>query len=88
MEDNIVVQATFPSTSRLNVSTVSRVEFYIDGGKVWREGLSPYYLGGDSSGRPNGYSIEALSSGAHILRVVVTATDNTTSSIQLTFFRR
>ena len=61
------------------------IEFYIDGQNVWTESSSPFYLGGDNKGNPNGYNVDSLSSGKHTIQAVAVLNDQTFSSNAISF---
>jgi hypothetical protein len=51
------------------VPSGSSVEYYVDDRVVDTESTSPYWLGGQKSSQPNGFSTNALGIGQHTLRV-------------------
>ena len=81
-----------PVTGRIVVSLplddrwgISRVEFLIDGEPVNTERRYPYYLGGDTEGRPHGFDASALPPGEHTLRAVAHSVSGAASEIEAAF---
>ncbi len=84
--------AAGPVTGRIVVSLplddrwgIHRVEFFIDGEPVNTERRYPYYLGGDTDGRPHGFDASKLAPGEHTLRAVAYSVSGATSEIETTF---
>ncbi|MEA3403906.1 MAG: hypothetical protein U9R79_21940 [Armatimonadota bacterium] len=81
-----------PVSGRIEVSLpiddrwgVDRVEFFIDGERVNVERRHPYYLGGDTGGRPHGYDTSRLEPGEHRLRAVAHSVAGSVSEAETTF---
>ncbi|MGD9495609.1 MAG: hypothetical protein AB7Y46_04790 [Armatimonadota bacterium] len=64
---------------------VREVEFLVDGERINIERRYPYYLGGDTDGRPAGFDTSRLTPGEHTLRTVVRSVSGATSEIEQTF---
>ena len=83
--NNQTVSGTIDVEVQVDSSSIDRVRFYLDGQFVWQEGKSPYFLGGDSNGVPNGFDTRAWSNGAHVLAVTVTENNGTTETRTIGF---
>jgi hypothetical protein len=64
---------------------VDQVEFFVDEERVNVERQEPYYLGGDTGGRPHGYDVGQLQPGEHTLRAVAHSLAGETVEQQVTF---
>ncbi len=81
-----------PVTGRIAVSLplndrwgIRKVEFLIDGEPVNTERRYPYYLGGDTDGRPHGFDTSKLARGEHTLRAVAYSVSGAAAEIEATF---
>ena len=68
-----------------DVALIDQVEFFVDGKRVNVERREPYYLGGDTDGRPHGYDAGKLEPGEHTLRAVAHSRDGDTVEAEVTF---
>lgn len=66
-------------------NTTRRVTFYVDDKQVNTESTAPYYLGGNSGSDINGYSVDELSAGNHVLKAVLEAVDGKSYEKTITF---
>jgi len=81
-----------PVTGTIEVSAsiddrhgVREVRFFIDGELINAERAFPYYLGGDTDGKPHGYDTTNLAAGEHTLRAVAVSVGGATSEFEATF---
>lgn len=80
-----------PVTGTIEVSAsiddrhgVREVRFFIDGEHVNTERRYPYYLGGDTDGKPHGFDTSRLAPGEHTLRAVAVSVGGATSAAEAT----
>lgn len=64
---------------------VREVQFFVDGEHINTERRFPWYLGGDTDGKPHGYDTSRLAAGQHTLRAVARSVSGATSEIEATF---
>lgn len=79
-----VAESIFVYASGL--SNAVSVSYSIDGRMVSSESLPPYWLGGQTAGAPNGFSINSAGNGTHVLSAIATLQDGnqlTSNSITL-----
>ncbi len=81
-----------PVTGRIEVSVLvddrwglREVRFFVDDEPVNVERSYPWFLGGDTDGRPGGYDTSKLARGEHTLRAVVVSVSGATSEARATF---
>ncbi|UFP95394.1 Ig-like domain-containing protein [Gloeobacter morelensis] len=69
--------------AKVSGSKPSEVQFLLDGKIVGTEYVSPYFLGGDNSGKPNGWSLNGLANGSHTLqaKAIVSGSAYTSSTV-------
>jgi hypothetical protein len=77
INDGATLSGSLIWTATPNGSAVSKVTFLIDGVVRWTEAFSPYFFNGDPSGA---LDTSTLTDGAHVLAVIVYATDGRTAS--------
>lgn len=66
-------------------TTISRVEFYIDGVLAASEGIAPYCMGGDTGGVCDQYSLASVAAGSHTLKISVKDATTEIATTSLSF---
>jgi len=85
LTDGQIVQGIIYVSINADPDSTRQVKFYIDDSIRSVENSSPYYLGSDKSGIPNGFDTGKLSASTHQLKVIIEAFDHSSTTHFINF---